>query len=124
MPENENMKVIQRTQNALLRVLTGKKLTDQVRVKDMLEDCNMLLVNQMAAQVKIAEIWKLINIPDYPIKMERRSKEDRKMTTRSAKRGDVVIKGAKEHNVPLTCNIFLRSFYSINQLVCDFIFLH
>ena len=93
MAESENMKVLQRTQNTLLRVLTRKKLADRVRIRDMLNDCNMLSVNQMAAQVKITEMWKAANIQDYPLKIERKEIADEKMTTRSVTRGDLVVRG-------------------------------
>ena len=59
----------------------------------MLEDCNTLSVNQMAAQVKITEFRKAANIQDYTIKIERKERADEKMTTRSVARVDLVVKG-------------------------------
>ena len=87
------MKVLQRAKNTLLRVLTSKKMADRVKIKDMLKDCSMLLVNQIVAQVKITEMWKAANIQDYPIKIEKKEIAEEKMTTRSVARADFVVRG-------------------------------
>jgi hypothetical protein len=36
----------------------------------MLDRFNLLSVNQLAAQIKLTEVWKSINIENYPIQME------------------------------------------------------
>jgi len=60
----------QRAQNKMLRVLDGSQIVDQKSTKRLLEEQNMLSVNQMAAQIKLTEMWKATNGPQYPIKMK------------------------------------------------------
>jgi len=60
----------QRAQNKMLRVLDGSQIVDQKSTKRLLEEQNMLSVNQMAAQIKLTEMWKATNDPQYPIKMK------------------------------------------------------
>jgi hypothetical protein len=54
--------VIQLAQNVLARFLNNSVKNDRVNNKDI----KMLSVNQMNAQIKLTEIWKSINISDYP----------------------------------------------------------
>ncbi len=58
----------QRAQNKMLRVLDGAQMVDQKSTKSLLEEQNMLSVNQMAAQIKLTEMWKASNDPQYPKK--------------------------------------------------------
>ena len=41
--------------------------------KSFLTDRNMLSVNQINAKIKLQEIWKAQNLPDYPLKIENKS---------------------------------------------------
>ena len=52
------MKELQKSQNKLLRVLTGKKVSDRIKIDDIIKSLQMMSVNQIAAQVKLSEIWK------------------------------------------------------------------
>ena len=36
----------------------------------MLEKFGLLSVNQLAAKIKLVEVWKAVNIDNYPIKLE------------------------------------------------------
>ena len=58
--------MVQRAQNKMLRVLDGSMVTDRKRTKTILDDQNMLSVNQIAAQIKLTEMWKASNDPHYP----------------------------------------------------------
>ena len=49
----------------------------------------MLSVNQMAAQIKLTEMWKASNDPKYLIKMKTREVQAEGMVTRSRARGDL-----------------------------------
>jgi hypothetical protein len=49
----------------------------------------MLSVNQIAAQIKLTEMWKASNDPQYPIKMKTRERQENAMETRSVTRGDL-----------------------------------
>ena len=66
-----DLKEIQLVQNNLLRLLnkTGRK--DKVSIKSMLDRFQMSSVNQLNAQIKLLEIWKLVNVPDYPLKLKK-----------------------------------------------------
>jgi hypothetical protein len=57
--------------------------------KTLLENQNVLSVNQIAAQIKLTEMWKASNDPQYPIKMKTRERQENAITTRSLTRGDL-----------------------------------
>ena len=62
------MEAIQKCMNKLLRVLNNSRISDKISTKSMLTKFNLLSVNQMNAQIKLTEIWKSVNILNYPIK--------------------------------------------------------
>ena len=68
--KNANMKAAQIAQNKLLRLLNNSTLKDKVSTVKLLENTGMLSVNQLAASIKIAEVWKSLNVEDYPIRLE------------------------------------------------------
>ena len=69
-PHNKHMSQIQKAQNKLLRVICGVTLSDRNSIKSLLYKANLLSVNQMSAQVKLTEIWKVLNDPLHPIKIQ------------------------------------------------------
>ena len=71
-PTSEIFKDIQIIQNNLMRYITGKKISDKISIKQLLEDTSSLSINQMNAQIKLAEIWKSLNIQNYPLKVKKR----------------------------------------------------
>ena len=54
-------------------MVTGTKLLDLVSTSTLLKQTNMLSVNQMNGQIKIQEIWKSLNVQDYPIRFEKQT---------------------------------------------------
>ena len=68
-PTNGDLIAIQKVQNKLARFLNGKTLKDQMCTRVLLEKANLLSVNQLNAKIKLQEIWKVLNIEDYPIKI-------------------------------------------------------
>ena len=72
-PENAELQELQRTQNKMVRFLNSKTLADRCSTKELVENLNMLSVNQLNAKIKLQEIWKAINLPDYPLKIEKKS---------------------------------------------------
>ena len=64
------MTMAQRLQNKMLRILDGALVSDRKSTKTLLDNQNMLSVNQIAAQIKLTEMWKASNDPQYPIKMK------------------------------------------------------
>ncbi len=68
------MTMAQRLQNKMLRILDGALVSDRKSTKTLSE--NMLSVNQIAAQIKLTEMWKASNDPQYPIKMRTRERQE------------------------------------------------
>ena len=63
-------KAIQQTQNRMMRAINSTKIKDRVSVKYMLEKFNLLSVNQMAAKIKLLEVWKMINKEGSPLQLD------------------------------------------------------
>ena len=64
------MKSAQVAQNKLLRMLDRVTLKDHVTAESLLLKYNLPSVNQLAAEIKLTETWKSINIQNYPFKLE------------------------------------------------------
>ena len=80
-PTNANMDKLQITQNKMARVLENVTLKDKTPTSTLLKNQNMLSVNQISAQIKLTEIWKAINITNFPIKVTKQtSQEDARIT--------------------------------------------
>ncbi len=84
------MTTAQRSQNKMLIILDGASVSDRKSTKTLLDNQNMLSVNQIAAQIKLTEMWKASNDPQYPIKMKTRERQENAIETRSVTRGDLV----------------------------------
>ncbi len=69
-PTSQIMKELQKSQNKLLRALTGKKVSARIKINDMLKSLQMMSVNQIAAQIKLTEMWKALNDSQYPMRVE------------------------------------------------------
>ena len=65
---NQDNEAIQKCLNKLVRVLNNSRISDKISTKFMLSKFNLLSVNQMNAQIKLTEIWKSVNVKNYPIK--------------------------------------------------------
>ena len=63
-------KSLQTTQNRMLRALNGTRIKDKVSTKSMLEKYDLMSVNQLAATIKLTEVWKIKNQEQYPLKLE------------------------------------------------------
>jgi hypothetical protein len=81
--------MVQRLQNKILRILDRAIVSDRKSAKTLLDNQNMLSVNQIAAQIKLTEMWKASNDPKYPIKMKTRERQENAVETRSVTRGDL-----------------------------------
>ena len=62
----QEFKDIQKNQNKLLRYLNNTRISDMISTKSILEKFNLLSVNQLNAQIKLCDIWKAVNVTDYP----------------------------------------------------------
>ena len=54
----------------MLRLLDGSRIKDKISIKSMLERFGLLSVNQLAAKIKIIEVWKTLNNTGYPLKLD------------------------------------------------------
>ena len=66
------MKDLQQSQNKMLRLLNGSRLSDKISTASLLVKFNMLSVNQINAQMKLSEMWKAVNDSDHPFKLTKR----------------------------------------------------
>ena len=70
-PINKNMQSAQVAQNKMMRMLNGSSKTDHISIKSLLEKFNLPSVNQLSAEIKITEAWKIMHVTDYPITLDR-----------------------------------------------------
>ena len=68
--KSKALKTLQLTQNRLLRALNGTKIKDRVTTSSMLEKFGLISVNQLAAQIKLTEVWKSKNVENYAISLD------------------------------------------------------
>ena len=68
---NKNLQSLQVAQNKMLRLQDNSTLRDRKSTSELLQNLNMLSVNQLAASIKLTEAWKMCNIHDYPLKLEK-----------------------------------------------------
>ena len=54
----------------MLRTINGSKVRDRVSVKSMLAKFDLLSVNQLAAQIKLTEVWKAKNVENYALSLD------------------------------------------------------
>ena len=97
-PQNQDMEAIQKCLNKLLRALNGSKLSEKISTKSMLKKFNMLSVNQMNAQIKLLEMWKSVNIINYPIKTSPVKRNDNFVNTRAVSNGVLQEKSITNHS--------------------------
>ena len=64
------MEAVQVSQNKMLRMLDRVSLKEHVTSLSLLKKYNLPSVNQLAAQIKLVECWKIENIEHYPLKLE------------------------------------------------------
>ena len=82
-------KNIQLMQNKLLRFLNGTVISDKVNTNSILNNLNLLSVNQMNAQAKLNEAWKINNITEYPIKWELKHTDENERQTRATSANNI-----------------------------------
>ena len=80
--KSATMKSLQLTQNRLLRALNGSKIKDRISVQSMLKTFNLLSVNQLAAQIKLIEVWKSVNVEGHPLSLDPYTNPERRCLTK------------------------------------------
>ena len=73
----------------MFRLLNGSTIEDKISTKSLLANLNLLSVNQMNAQIKIAEAWKSSTTPDYPLKITKVQNAENCITPRAISNGNV-----------------------------------
>ena len=80
----------QKAQNNLLRSLCNKSKSERTSIKRMLDELKMLSVNQMAAQIKLTEMWKVKHTKNYPLKFPSQETQPNAKETRGNKKGKLI----------------------------------
>ena len=75
-------KALQLVQNNLLRTLNGSKIKDMVSISTMLDKFGLLSANQLNASVKLLEVWKALNVENYPLSVDRQELNKNGVSTR------------------------------------------
>ncbi len=83
------MTMAQRSQKKMLRILDGALVSERKSTKTLFDNQNMLSVNQIATQIKLTEMWKASNDPQYPIKMKTKERQENAVEARSLTQGDL-----------------------------------
>ena len=65
------------------RFLNSKTLKDKIESKVLLKNINMLSVNQLNAKIKLLEVWKSLNVDNYPLKIATKVQNNNTTNTRS-----------------------------------------
>ena len=81
--EGAGFKALQLVQNNLLRTLNGSKIKDMVSIMSMLSKFKLLSANQLNASVKLLEMWKALNMDDYPLVINRQELNREGVSTRA-----------------------------------------
>ncbi len=97
-PTLQIMKEIQKSQNKLLRALTGTKVSARIKIDDMLKSTQMMSVNKIAAQIKLTEMWKALNYTQYPLRVKQKSETEDGIGTRSKTRRDLIQFGSSTNS--------------------------
>ena len=87
--EQGDLGAIQRVQNKMVRLLNGCRLLDKIKTQTLLKNVKMLSVNQINAQIKLTEVWKAVNDPNHPLKIEKLTHVNANCLTRAVKNEDL-----------------------------------
>jgi hypothetical protein len=68
---------------AIQFVLNSTKIKDKVSIINMLKKFDLMSVNQINATKKLLEIWKSLNLKNYPLQVEQQSPKTETISTRT-----------------------------------------
>ena len=80
----------------MLRLLNGSKISDKISIESMLSKFKALSVNQLNASIKLLEIWKSLNLSNYPLTIKQQSSDSNRINTRADQKQKPVEIGRKE----------------------------
>ena len=69
-PKSASLTSLQLTQNRMLRAINNSRIRDRVSVKSMLDKFDLLSVNQLAAQIKLLEVWKSTHVEGHAVVLD------------------------------------------------------
>ena len=71
-PTPKLLKDLQLSQNKMLRLLNGSRISDRISTSSLLTKFNMLSVNQINTRIKLSEMWKAVNDEDHSFHITKR----------------------------------------------------
>ena len=89
----QEFKDIQKNQNKLLRYLNNTRVSDKVSTKSILEKFDILSINQLNASIKLCDMWKAVNVENYPTKVDKITAKSNAPETRACANGFLREKG-------------------------------
>ena len=80
-PSHNLLNCLQKVQNTVLRIITGHRQSDHVKISDMLKQTGLLSINQMIAHSCLTEAWKAktFNVPTLMSVFDRVRNDSRKL---------------------------------------------
>ena len=64
----------------MLRAINGSRIGNMIIVESLLKKFGLLSVNQLAAQIKLIEVWKSFHVEGYPLTLDPYANPDRTVT--------------------------------------------
>ena len=95
-PKSADLNAIQITYNKLVRFINNKTIKDRLESRLLFSKTGWLSFNQINAQVKLLEAWKMVHVDDYPLKFEQKVSILNSRTTRSVWNGEVIESGSSK----------------------------
>ena len=114
-PESKMAKDLQVAQNKLLRVITGTNLSQRLPTAKLLEMTGMLSINQLAAEMRLLETWKALNIEGSPLAGLFCRVSAAAMETRASAREDLVEYGPSKSFRNLSSRLWNRAGQSVRE---------
>ena len=117
-PKSNLIQKLQRSQNDMLRIVTGSRRRDRVRIVDMLESTGFLSVNQTSAYSLLLELWKSREfcVPFLSDLLERRRNDERNLRSDSAGKLSTVGRDSLALNSEHLWNLSSERFRTTNLL--------
>ena len=90
----------------MIRMVDNVSLKEHIKSADLLQKYGLLSVNQLAAQIKLLEAWKSVNLENYPIQMENNQLQMAEQSTVKLWKDDSRVTSAKESFIRDAANLW------------------
>ena len=77
----------------MMRFVNGTKIIDKISTCSILSKHNVLSVNQMNAQIKLLNIWKALNVENYPTKPKKIEANELRASMKATTSGKLIEEG-------------------------------